>query len=74
MVTSCFHGNVKSSDCGLKLQLSRTFLCKLLISNSMVSREMWYTCTREFFSRPSDSCYLEVFEKLTRACYIQIAL
>jgi hypothetical protein len=25
-------------------------------------------------TRPSDSCYFEVFEKLTRACYIQIAL
>ena len=25
-------------------------------------------------TRPSDSCYSEVFEKLTRACYIQIAL
>jgi hypothetical protein len=25
-------------------------------------------------SRPSDSCYFEVFENLTRACYIQIAL
>ena len=25
-------------------------------------------------TRPSDSCYFELFEKLTRACYIQIAL
>jgi hypothetical protein len=25
-------------------------------------------------TRPLDSCYFEVFEKLTRACYIQIAL
>ena len=25
-------------------------------------------------TRPSDSCYFEVFEKLNRACYIQIAL
>jgi hypothetical protein len=25
-------------------------------------------------TRPSDSCYFEVFEKLTRACYIQIGL
>jgi hypothetical protein len=25
-------------------------------------------------TRPSDSCYFEVFEKLIRACYIQIAL
>jgi hypothetical protein len=25
-------------------------------------------------TRPSDSCYFEVFEKLTHACYIQIAL
>jgi hypothetical protein len=25
-------------------------------------------------THPSDSCYFEVFEKLTRACYIQIAL
>ena len=25
-------------------------------------------------TRSSDSCYFEVFEKLTRACYIQIAL
>ena len=25
----------------LKLQLSRTFLCELLTSNSMVSREIW---------------------------------
>ena len=25
-------------------------------------------------TRPSDACYFEVFEKLTRACYIQIAL
>jgi hypothetical protein len=51
-------------NCGitLKLQLSRTFLCKLLISNSMVSREIWI------------NMHFEVFEKLTRACYIQIAL
>jgi hypothetical protein len=25
-------------------------------------------------TRPSDSCNFDVFEKLTRACYIQIAL
>jgi hypothetical protein len=25
-------------------------------------------------TRPSDSCYFEVFEKLIRACYIQIPL
>jgi hypothetical protein len=40
----------------------------------MVSREIWinmHYCTREFFQ---DLKYFEVFEKLTRACYIQIAL
>jgi hypothetical protein len=67
----------------LKLQLSRTFLCKLLISNSMVSREIWINMhalvsfsKTSNSTRPSssDSCYFEVFEKLTRACYIQIAL
>jgi hypothetical protein len=65
----------------LKLQLSRTCLCKLLISNCMVSREIWINMhsivsfsKTSNSTRPSDSCYFEVFEKLTRACYIQIAL
>ena len=34
----------------LKLQLSRTFLCILLIGDGMVSREIWIKqSTREFF-------------------------
>jgi hypothetical protein len=47
----------------------------------MVSREIWpdkhalvsFSKTSNS-TRSSDSCYFEVFEKLTRACYIQIAL
>ena len=46
----------------------------------MVSRVIWIKQELVSFSkpsnstRPSDSCYFEVFEKLTRACFIQIAL
>jgi hypothetical protein len=47
----------------------------------MVFREIWINMhVLVSFSktsnntRSSDSCYFEVFEKLTRACYIQIAL
>jgi hypothetical protein len=36
----------------LKLQLSRTFLCKLSIGNSMVSREMWININTWVFQRP----------------------
>ena len=45
----------------------------------MVSRVIWIKQELVSFSkpsnstRPSDSCYFEVFEKLTRACFIQIA-
>jgi hypothetical protein len=48
----------------LKLQLSRTFLCKLLISNSMVSHEIWINMHSWVFQRPQnstspkDECYL----------------
>ena len=50
----------------------------------MVSREIWINMHsyREFSketntsnsTRLSDSCFFEVFQKLTRACYIQIVL
>jgi hypothetical protein len=46
----------------------------------MVSREIWINMHEWVFQRPQIAlvlrtrCYFEVFEKLTRACYIQIAL
>ena len=53
----------------MKLQLSRTFLCKLLISNSMVSRFdkhalVSFSKTSNIVgpTRPSHSCYFEVFK------------
>jgi hypothetical protein len=39
----------------------------------MVSREIWMNMHSCIFQRPQIN-YFEVFEKLTRACYIQIAL
>ena len=56
------------------------FSCTLLISNSVISREIWgknthwWVFQRPQITRSSDSCYLEVFEKLTRAYFFQIAL
>ena len=54
------------------------FLFILLISNSIISRAITETSTREFLktansARPSDSRYFAVF-KLTRACLSVIAL
>ena len=46
----------------------------------MISREIWKKHALVGFSKatnitgPSDSCYFEIFEKLTRACFFQIAL
>ena len=46
----------------------------------MISRDIWKKHALVGFSKatnstgPSDSCYLEVFEKLTRACFFEIAL
>jgi hypothetical protein len=45
----------------------------------MISREIWtdkhalvsFSKTSNS-TRPSDSCYFEVFEKLTRACYASV--
>jgi hypothetical protein len=51
--------------CKLRLQMSRTFLCILLIRNRMVSRETWIKQVLVSFSntsnsiRPSDSCYFD---------------
>jgi hypothetical protein len=50
----------------LKLQLFQTFFCILLISNRIVSREIWIKQTLVSFSM--------LFEKLNRARFIQIAL
>ena len=57
--------------------MSQTFSCILLISNSMVSRAILKRRKKTLVSfskisnstRLSDSCYVEVFEKLTRACF-----
>jgi hypothetical protein len=52
-------------QCKLKLQLSRTFLCILLICNWVVSREIWIKQALMSFTktlnstRSSDSCYFD---------------
>ena len=59
--------------------IAQTCSCSLLISNRKISREIWKKHALVGFSkttnitRPSDSCYFEVFEKLIRACFFQIA-
>ena len=58
--------DVSLCQCQLKLQLFQTFFCILLISNRIVSREIWIKQTLVSFSM--------LFEKLNRARFIQIAL
>jgi hypothetical protein len=45
-------------QCKLKLQLSRTFLCILLICNGMVSCEIWIKQAL-VSTRPVDLCYFD---------------
>ena len=55
--------------------IAQIISCTLLISNSMISRSIWKKHALVGFSnatnitRPLDSCYFEVFEKLTCACF-----
>ena len=56
----------------LKLQLSRTFLCILLIRNRMISRKIWTTKLIALILWTL--AVLMLFENLTHACFIQIAL
>ena len=60
--------------------IAQIISCTLLISNSMISRSIWKNHALVGFSkainstRPSYSCYFEVFGELTRVCFFQIAL
>ena len=54
--------------------LPGSFLCILLSSNSMVSCEIWEKQALVSFSKTFKLCNFGVFEKLTRACFSQIAL
>ena len=60
--------------------LPKCFSCTLVIGNNKIYREIWKNHALVRFSkntnstRRSDSCYFEVFDKLTSACFLQIAL